>query len=80
MDDIFTMSFSSSIVMSQNKMATLVQGLCTGNHWESRIVVYYDNIYKIEKELRWGIAMQYDQIHIMSIFLYTFKIYGLLSC
>ena len=52
MDDIFTMSFSSSIVMSQNKMATLVQGLCTGNHWESRIVVYYDNIYKIEKELR----------------------------
>ena len=28
------MTFYSSFVMSQNKMAALVWGLCTGNHWE----------------------------------------------
>ena len=28
------MLFSSGFVMSQNKMATLVWGLCTGNYWK----------------------------------------------
>ena len=31
---IFKMLLSSGFVMSQNKMAMLVWGLCTGNHWE----------------------------------------------
>jgi len=33
--------------MSQNKMATLVWGLCTGTMGE--VVVHYDNVYEIEK-------------------------------
>ena len=39
------------IVISWNKMAVHVRGLCTGNHWE--LVVH--RVYKIEKGPRWGI-------------------------
>ena len=49
MGDIRNVGFK----MSQNKMVSLVWGLCTANHWER--VVHYDNAYKIEKGLRWSI-------------------------
>ena len=31
---ISAMTFSDDFVMSQNKMAALVWGLCAGKHWE----------------------------------------------
>jgi len=40
--------------MSQNKMATLVWGLCTGNHWE-RYWFTMITVIKIKKGPRWGI-------------------------
>ena len=68
---ISTMSFSYGFVMSQNKMtADSVQETL------GKIVVYYDNLYKIKKRAK--VAYIPYKIH-MSILLYAFKIFGLFA-
>ena len=70
------MWFSYAFVMSQNKMAMVVWGLCTRNHWERWWFTMIMFIKLKRTEVRY---IQCNRIH-MSILLFALRIFGLLSC